>query len=145
MMDKTDRVEKLRSYCRENSIPLTQQRLEIFRTLLGSQDHPSPEEIHIRLKGRFPTLSLATVYKNLETLSTIGFARKINPLSDHARYDFDPKPHSHFVCLSCKMVEDIHDSALDGFEIPDPHDSDHEIMGKSVQYYGICKQCRDNT
>jgi Fur family peroxide stress response transcriptional regulator len=145
MMDKADRVDQLRSYCRDNGIPLTQQRLEIFRALLGSPDHPSPEEIHIRLKGRFPTLSLATVYKNLEALSRIGFARKINPLSDHARYDFDLEPHSHFVCLSCKMIEDIHNSALDEFEIPNPHDSDHDITAKTVQYYGICKACKDNT
>ena len=52
-MGKSDRVEELRSYCRDNKIPLTQQRLEIFKTLLASPDHPSPEEIHIRLKGRF--------------------------------------------------------------------------------------------
>jgi Fur family peroxide stress response transcriptional regulator len=144
-MDKSDRVEKFRTYCRENGVPLTQQRLEIFRTLLGSPDHPSPEEIHIRLKGRFPTLSLATVYKNLEALSKIGFARKINPLSDHARYDFDLEPHSHFICLSCKMVEDIPDSDMIEFEIPDPDRLEHEITTKTVQYYGICRQCKNNT
>jgi Fur family peroxide stress response transcriptional regulator len=129
-LEERDRVKELKTYCRDHGVPLTQQRLEIFRTLLGSPDHPSPEEIHIRLKGEFPTLSLATVYKNLEALSKIGFALE---------------PHSNFVCLSCKMVEDIHDSALLDFDIPDPDESEHEITAKTIQYYGICKQCKDNT
>jgi Fur family peroxide stress response transcriptional regulator len=144
-MEINQRLEELRVYCRENGIPLTQQRLVILRELAESNDHPSPEEIHIRLKRDFPTLSLATVYKNLEALSRIGFARKINPLSDHVRYDFDLHDHCHFICLSCKMIEDIDEPAIKTFEIPIPEHSDHKITSKAIQYYGICKLCRNDT
>lgn len=143
-MEVDKRVEELRSFCKDKGIPLTQQRLEVFRALAASHDHPSPEEIHIRMKKEFPTLSLATVYKNLESLSNIGFARKINPLSDHARYDADLKPHSHFICLSCKMIEDIDDSAIGGYRIPEPALIEHDITVKTIQFFGICKRCKNN-
>lgn len=139
------RLEELSSYCRDKGIPLTQQRLAIFQELSASNDHPSPEEIHIRLRRSFPTLSLATVYNNLEALSKIGFIRKINPLSDHVRYDYELHEHGHFICLSCKMIEDVDHPVIRELEIPIPEPFDHIITSKAIQYYGICKLCRDDT
>lgn len=112
---------------------------------MDSDEHPSPEMIYRCLKINYPTLSLATVYKNLEALARMGFAKKINPLSDHARYDGDLEPHNHFVCLSCKKVEDIHSDANSDLRIPDLKDTEHVITGKTVQYFGICKACKDDT
>jgi len=137
-------IEKLREYFKENSIPLTQQRLEIYRELLWSKDNPSPEEIHKRLRERFPTISLATVYKNLEALARIGFARKINPLSAQARYDSGLSSHNHFVCISCKMVEDIESDAISKLQIPDPEDCEHEINLKMIVFTGLCCACKNN-
>lgn len=144
-MNVAAEIEKLQEYCRENSIPLTQQRLEVYRELIWSKDHPSPEIIHKRLRERFPTISLATVYKNLKALARIGFARKINPLSDHARYDHDLSSHSHFVCISCKKIEDIESEVLDKLQIPDPENFEHEINLKTIIFTGICNQCKNNT
>ncbi len=144
-MEVADRIEALRAYCRKNRIPLTHQRIEVYRILLGSKEHPSPEEIYRRLKESFPTLSLATVYRNLEALNRIGFIRKVNALSDHARYDGDIKQHSHFICLSCRKVEDVHFEELERAQIPDLPDSEHVITSKTVVFMGVCKTCRDDT
>jgi len=140
-----EKIEELRNHCRENGIPLTQQRIETYRVLVGSDEHPSPEIIYRHLKIKYPTLSLATVYKNLEALSRIGFAKKINPLSDHARYDGDVKQHSHFVCLSCRKVEDVHFEGLESLRIPDIPGSEHVITVKTIVFMGICKPCQENT
>lgn len=140
-----EKIEELKSHCRENGIPLTQQRIEIYRVLLDSDEHPSPEMIYRRLKKNFPTLSLATVYKNLQALAKMGFAKKINPLSDHARYDSDVRQHSHFICLSCRKVEDVHFEGLESIQIPDIPDSDYIITTKTIVFMGICKSCQENT
>ena len=144
-MEVADRIEALRAYCRKNRIPLTHQRIEVYKMLVGSEEHPSPEMIYGRLKNKFPTLSLATVYRNLEALNRIGFIRKVNPLSDHARYDGDIKQHNHFICLSCRKVEDVHFEELERVQIPDLPDSEHVITSKTVAYMGICKTCQDDT
>jgi Fur family peroxide stress response transcriptional regulator len=144
-MKTADKIEELKSHCRENGIPLTQQRIEVYKILVGSEEHPSPEMIYGRLKNKFPTLSLATVYKNLKVLTGMGFAKKINPLSDHARYDGDIRQHSHFICLSCRRVEDVHFEELERVQIRDLPDSGHVITAKTVVYMGICKTCQDNT
>lgn len=139
------RIEALKRFCKKNRIPLSQQRIEVYRILLSSKGHPSPEEIYRRLKESFPTLSLATVYRNLEALSRIGFARKVNALSNHARYDGDVRQHIHFICLSCRKVEDVHFKELESVRIPDLPDSEHVITEKTIVYMGICKSCQNNT
>ncbi len=144
-MEVTDRIEALRAHCKKNRIPLTQQRIEVYRILLTSKEHPSPEEIYHRLRESFPALSLATVYRNLEALDRIGFVKKVNTLSDHARYDGDIRQHSHFICLSCRKVEDVHFVELESIEIPDLPDSEHIITEKTIVFMGICKTCHDDT
>ena len=144
-MKIAEKIEELKSHCRENGIPLTQQRIEVYKTLVDSEEHPSPETIYRRLKNKFPTLSLATVYKNLKALTGMGFAKKINPLSDHARYDGDIEQHSHFICLSCRKVEDVHFEKLESIRIPDLPDSEHVITEKTIVFMGICKTCQDDT
>ena len=138
------KIEELRERCKEEGIPLTQQRIEIYRTLLASKEHPSPERIYQKLKSNFSTLSLATVYNNLEVLSRLGVVRKLNPLSDHARYDSDLSSHTHFVCLSCKSVEDIESEEIKSIQIPDPPKNGRRIYAKSIQFTGICEKCQNN-
>ncbi len=144
-MEVTDRIEALRAHCRKSRIPLTHQRIEVYRILLNSKEHPSPEAIYRRLRESFSTLSLATVYRNLEALNRVGFVRKVNVLSDHARYDGDIKQHSHFICLSCRRVEDVHFEELESIRIPDPPDSEHVITEKTIVFMGICKPCQTDT
>ncbi|MEE9554737.1 MAG: transcriptional repressor [candidate division Zixibacteria bacterium] len=142
-MDFLTRIEELRELCREEGIPLTQQRIEIYKVLLASREHPSPEIIYRKLKSDFPTLSLATVYNNLEVLSRLGIVRKLNPLSDHARYDGDLSSHTHFVCVKCKAVEDIESEKIDSIQIPDPPENGRKILGKTIQFVGICEKCQN--
>lgn len=144
-MEVFDKLEKLKEYCKERNVPLTQQRVEVYRTLVETDQHPSPENIYKHLKNNYPTLSLATVYKNLEALTKIGFIQLINPLSNQARYDGDISAHNHFVCLSCKKVEDIDSDAINDLKIPDWDNTEHEILTKTIIFTGICKQCKNNT
>jgi len=144
-MEVLAKIEVLRARCKEAGIPLTQHRIEIYKILLSTKEHPSPEMIYHELKDNFPTLSLATVYNNLEVLDRLGLIKKINPLSDQARYDGDLSYHGHFVCISCKNVEDIDPASIDPLEIPDLLTKKHTILGKSVQFVGICEKCKNNT
>src|SRR5439155_26806742 len=74
-------------FCREHGLSVTGQRLAIFAALAGSREHPSAEQIHRAVRRRIPSLSLATVYKNLESLKKIGAIADVNPLHEEARYE----------------------------------------------------------
>jgi Fe2+ or Zn2+ uptake regulation protein len=60
-----------------------------------------------------PDISLATVYKSLETLVGCGLAVKLTYGDGSARYDGRTDPHPHARCLTCGAVLDV-PGRLDG-------------------------------
>ena len=121
-------------------------RLAIFAALASSREHPSAEQLHKAVQRRIPTLSLATVYKNLEALKAIGAVADVNPLHDEGRYEAAlpgtgaGRPHHHLVCVSCKKVRDLHDSELDGLRVKNAQGFD--VRAVRVQAEGLCPDCR---
>jgi Fur family transcriptional regulator, peroxide stress response regulator len=141
-----DDVERFAQYCRAHGLSVTHQRLAIFETLASSREHPSAEQLHKAVQRRIPTLSLATVYKNLEALKEIGAVADVNSLHEQGRYEAAlpgvgaGRPHHHLVCVSCKKVRDLHDSELDRLRVRDAQGFD--IRAVRVQAEGLCPDCQ---
>jgi Fur family peroxide stress response transcriptional regulator len=139
-------IEKFAGYCRSHGLSVTHQRLAIFEALASSREHPSAEQIHRAVQRRIPTLSLATVYKNLEALKTIGAVADVNVLHEEARYEAAlpgtgaGHPHHHLVCVSCHKIHDLHDSALDGLRVRDAQG--FAVRAVRVQAEGLCPECQ---
>ncbi len=146
MKKQRNDVEKFAQYCRTHGLSVTHQRLAIFEALASSREHPSAEQLHKAVQRRIPTLSLATVYKNLEALKAIGAVVDVNPLHEQARYESAlpgsgaGHPHHHLVCTSCKKVRDLHDSELDRLRVRDAQGFD--VRAVRVQAEGLCPDCQ---
>ena len=146
MKKQRNDVEKFAQYCRTHGLSVTHQRLAIFEALASSREHPSAEQLHKAVQRRIPTLSLATVYKNLEALKAIGAVVDVNPLHEQARYESAlpgtgaGHPHHHLVCTSCKRVRDLHDSELDRLRVRDAQGFD--VRAVRVQAEGLCPDCQ---
>ena len=146
MKKQRNDVETFAQYCRTHGLSVTHQRLAIFEALASSREHPSAEQLHKDVQRRIPTLSLATVYKNLEALKAIGAVVDVNPLHEQARYESAlpgtgaGHPHHHLVCTSCKKVRDLHDSDLDRLRVRDAQG--FEVRAVRVQAEGLCPDCQ---
>jgi Fur family peroxide stress response transcriptional regulator len=140
-----EQVAAFAEHCRKSGLSVTRQRLAIFEALAASREHPSAEDIHRAVRKRVPHLSLATVYKNLESLREIGAVSDVNALHEHGRYEAAlpgtgaGKPHHHLVCISCRKVVDLHDAALDGLRVSDT--LGFQVRALKVQVEGICPDC----
>lgn len=137
--DVEARVDELVRRCRERGMAVTNQRMTIFRELLRSEDHPSPEMLHQRVKKAMPTLSLATIYKTLDSLEELGLIEEVSPVGDVKRYDGNHRKHHHLVCVQCKKVTDFYD---DRYEAISPAKLDGFVpQALSVQIKGLCADC----
>ncbi len=87
----------------------TPQRFAVYEQLLGTDGHPTVEEIYQGVRALMPRISLATVYKALEAMVTVGLAARLTPVAGDlaARYDARPDPHYHFRCLRTGAVHDL--------------------------------------
>src|SRR5436309_16043377 len=102
-----DRVQGFVAQCRAAGLAVTPQRLAIFRHLATTDSHPSAEELHATVRRELPTLSLATVYKTLDTLATVGAVRPVSRLGARGRWDGNVTSDHHLVCTVCGRVADV--------------------------------------
>lgn len=87
----------------------TRQRQSIYDFLVRSEPHhPTAEEVFHAVQGELPKLSLATVYKALETLEAAGLVTRLAAVGDGpARFDARREPHYHLRCLKTGRVDDL--------------------------------------
>ncbi|HHW95380.1 MAG TPA: transcriptional repressor [Mogibacterium sp.] len=117
----------------------SRQREAIRKKLHGRYDHPTAETLYLELKEEFPSLSVATVYRNLNRMVERGEIARIS-LNGPARFDHNPEPHSHFFCKACGCVLDMPDNNTEML-ITVQKEFEGRIESCSSQFYGICSNC----
>ncbi len=136
------------AHCRARGLAVTEQRRAIFAALAASREHPSAEQLFQSVRDRLPNLSLATVYKNLESLRAIGAVSDVNSLHDQGRYEASlpgtgaGDRHHHLVCTSCKKVLDLGDDELKAPSLPAHKAHGFEVRAVRVQVEGLCPDCQ---
>lgn len=133
---------RLREALEESGQRFTEQRAAVFRYLLSTDLHPTADEVYLAVREELPAISLATVYKSLETLVGCGLAVKLTYADHSARYDGRTDPHHHARCVVCERVFD-----LPG-EIPDAdmdalrrEASGFTVTGYRLELSGYCSGC----
>lgn len=127
--------------CRAKGLKATHQRMEIFRELAGSEEHPDAEAIYQKVRERVPAISRDTVYRTLATLEDHGLIRKAEALSGSTRFDANIDRHHHFICTVCCDIKDFRSQALDDLPIPNSVRSFGNIESAQVQIRGVCSAC----
>jgi Fe2+ or Zn2+ uptake regulation protein len=132
---------KLREALEANGQRFTEQRAAVFRFLRGSTAHPTADECFTAVRTEIADISLATVYKALETLVSCGLATKLTYGDDSARYDSRTDDHFHSRCTRCGMVRDVAGPSLDAV-LPDfdLHDG-FRVQGYRLEVVGLCRRC----
>lgn len=135
------RVQHFERVCRAEGIKLTHQRIEIFRAVAQSGDHPDADQVFQRVRGRMPTVSLDTVYRTLWLLNDLGLVATLGSSRERTRFDANLNSHHHYVCGQCGLTRDFYSDALDNLRLPDSVGSFGRIEATHVEVRGICREC----
>ncbi len=84
----------------------TKQKQVVYDAVLSSCDHPTAETLLSRCKNVLPSVNLATVYRNLNSLVLENKIRRIS-LTSGDRFDKTLYNHAHFKCNCCGSVFDV--------------------------------------
>jgi Fur family ferric uptake transcriptional regulator len=127
---------------------ITAQReiiLQIFRDLPHGM-HLSAEELHAKLGEQGSNVSLATAYRTLKLLSSLGLLRELDFAEGHKHYELkqDTLPHQHIICINCNTTLEFEDHFLEeaGQKIGARHN--FEVIDAQFKIFGICPSCRQN-
>jgi Fur family peroxide stress response transcriptional regulator len=135
------RMERFKAACREAGVKLTHQRLETFREVASTEEHPDVETVFRGVRERVPTVSLDTVYRTLWLLEDLGLLSRIGPKWGRTRFDANLGSHHHFVCDSCGLVRDFESAELDALEAPGEARRLGRASRLSVEVRGVCNAC----
>jgi Fe2+ or Zn2+ uptake regulation protein len=86
---------------------MTRQRQEVYRILQHERNHPTANDVFMRVKDRLPNISLATVYNCLEALVQHGIIRQVNFERESSRYCPNLKEHGHFHDAATGVIHDV--------------------------------------
>ena len=146
MADVKTRYNAMIENLRRHNFRLTPQRLAVAKILANSEGHPNVVMIHDQLRLRFPTMSLATVYRNVLLFKSLGEVLELGFTDGSNRYDGNkPHPHPHVICTQCKKIIDPDLEAFDTLTEEVARRTGFKIDTHRIDFFGICGDCRRQT
>jgi Fe2+ or Zn2+ uptake regulation protein len=119
----------------------TEQRRQVYDALMARRDHPTAVEVFMRVKSKMSSISLATVYNCLETLTECGLVKHVHHDRESSRYCPNLDEHAHLFCESCNSVTDlplrVKRRTADIWDVP----ADVVISRHEVSFRGLCAKC----
>lgn len=135
------RLERFRGAAREAGLKLTHQRMEVFREVASTEDHPDVETVFQGVRERIPAISLDTVYRTLWLLEDLGLVATLGPRRGRARFDANFASHHHFICERCGLVRDFEHEEYDMLDPPPEVERLGSVSRVSVEVRGVCREC----
>ena len=135
------RVEGFKEAAKKVGVKLTHQRLEIFREVAASLEHPSAEAVLKAVQPRMPTVSLDTVYRTMWLLNDLGLVSTLGPKRESVRFDANLAHHHHYVCVRCGLARDFESTELNALRIPESVKGFGSIVATHVEVRGVCDRC----
>lgn len=126
---------------KDKKLKITPQRIAILEELY-KHGHSSVDDIYILIKNRIPSVSLATIYKNITYMHNEGILKSVKTPTQKQKYEINQKPHIHLFCKICDRLDDF-DMDTDKLKMFCETKSGYgKIDNISIILTGICPECR---
>jgi Fe2+ or Zn2+ uptake regulation protein len=119
----------------------SKQKKAVLSSVVSSADHPSADQIFLRVRKQMPGVSLSTVYRNLGILVQEGELIAVSGPGAEIHYDHLTENHCHVQCRMCGKVCDVLSARVDFASMLPVTACDFNIDGVSVTFTGICEEC----
>ena len=129
---------------KENGLKATFQRISILE-LIDRKGHMSVEDIYEEVIKVHPSISLATIYKNIILMVEKMVLVEVPIAGKKPKYELSKTDHIHLVCTRCGDVDDIPCMEKTEKVFDELTQSEHFKLNKrQVNLYGICESCQTN-
>ena len=125
---------------REHNLKATPQRLEITNALY-LHGHMSIEKLYEIMLEKFNSISLATIYKNINLMLEAAFIQEVKIPNAKSVYELTKESHSHTICTGCNEIMDISIDLSDVESIASKS-SLFKIEHSDLVLSGLCEKCQ---
>lgn len=124
---------------KEYDLKVTPQRVAIVDELY-TNGHMNIDELYKKLLDRFPSVSLATIYKNVNSMLEKMFLAEVKIPNAKSVYELIKTEHAHLVCKECGYIEDIMLESSDILEQVSKI-SKFKTSNTDIVVGGVCENC----
>ena len=122
-----------------NDLKATIQRTSILQTI-DQAGHINIDDIYEHLKKQYPTLSLATIYKNIITMQRNNVIVEVPMNGEKSKYELKKEAHMHLICQACGEIQDT--------EITTPTKElliieNFQVHSSQINLFGLCQKCQN--
>jgi Fur family peroxide stress response transcriptional regulator len=108
---------------------------------MSLRGHPSPETVYEHVREKIPSISLATVYKNIRTFLDSGVFQEVSLHHGRLRVEPNRRPHHHLVCVRCKSITDLDAVEFQLLGLRHKVPQGFQVQRFAVDVLGICQTC----
>jgi len=120
---------------------LTAQRQAILDLINASNRHWDADEVARALAGDGASIGIATVYRGLAALESLGLVASIQ-LADKKRYErADKAHHDHMVCTRCGRIDEFSHETIESLQRAAAEDRKFKLTGHQLVMFGFCYEC----
>jgi len=99
-------VKNFANLLKEYDLKVTPQRVAIVQEF-HKYGHMNIDDLYKNLLDRFPSVSLATIYKNINSMVEKVFLQELKIPNSKTFYELVKNEHYHLYCNKCGYIEDI--------------------------------------
>jgi Fe2+ or Zn2+ uptake regulation protein len=125
---------------KQHNLKVTPQRIGIL-SLMHQSGHISIEDLFESIRRQFSSISLATLYKNINAMLETSLIKEVKAPEAKARYEIAKETHAHLVCTKCGEFKDIMFD-LDAIAHNLADDNGYAINDTSLIVSGLCPSCK---
>lgn len=139
MLNKNENIENMNIAGYKN----TKQRNKIIQILKNAQAPMAVEEIYLLIKKESNSISISTIYRNMEALLEKSIITKTIYNDGKSRYELVKKEHiHHLICLKCKKSMPMEKCPMELIKKNIRDQDGFEVLEHKIEIYGHCKNCK---
>lgn len=119
----------------------TIQKQLVLDAVARLRNHPTAEEVYAEVAREHPTVSKATVYRNLSSLAEDGRLRHIAMPGGADRFDHFLAPHRHIECTVCGAFADAPVTNPDALDEHVERETGYSDVTHDIVFHGVCPKC----
>lgn len=141
-------LSELKEHLKQKQFKMTVQRQRVLSVFNENvEKHLSAEDVYKIMQAEKDGIGLATIYRTLELLCSIGMLAKVNFGDGRARYELNNETethhHHHLLCLACDKIMEIDNDLFEELESEIADKNGFQIIDHNVTFFGYCKECQN--
>ncbi len=127
---------------RHLGLRVTPQRLLVMEALGANGGHMTADEIMRWTAARYPAINLATIYRTLDLLASVGLVTQTDLGGGASTFELVGETlHHHLVCSSCGATIEVDDALLVPLRERLLRDYGFRADASHMALFGTCRAC----